>query len=298
MPYLYRQNHTLYSTIKRRKLRFRTVKRILAIFFTFFGLTAFGQYHEIGGMFATSYYIGDINPVNHVPSEFHPGGGLIYRYNFNDRVAFKGSVLYGRVYASDSDSDDKWRENRNLSFRSDIFEVSGQIEINFLTYEIGDERRPSTPYLFAGLGLFRFNPQTEYNDRWVDLQPLGTEGQGIDGYGDRYNLTQISIPFGVGYKFNIWRSIGGAVEWGMRRTFTDYIDDVSSVYVDANILSNENGPLSATLADRSLMPLGPDGTNTKMQRGETNREDWYVFTGVMITFKIGQPRIKCPGAFN
>ena len=70
------------------------------------------------------------------------------------------------------------------------------------------------------------------------------------------------------------------------------------VFVNENILSNENGPLSAELADRSFEALGPDGTNTGMQRGESNRKDWYVFTGVMLTFKIGQPRIKCPGAFN
>ena len=288
----------MFNTIKPAIQRFRKVKRILPIIFILCGLGASGQYHEIGGMFATSYYIGDLNPVNHIPAQFTPGGGLIYRYNFNDRVAFKGNVLYGRVYGDDQDSDDPWRKNRNLSFRSDIFEVSGQIEINYLTYEIGDERRPSSPYLFAGIGIFRFNPQAEFNDRWVDLQPLGTEGQGIDGFEDRYRLTQITVPFGIGYKFNIWRNIGGAVEWGIRRTFTDYIDDVSSVYVDANLLDDENGPLAAELADRSLEPLGPDGTNTNMQRGETNREDWYVFTGVMITFKIGKPRIKCPGAFN
>ena len=146
--------------------------------------------------------------------------------------------------------------------------------------------------------MFRFNPQAEYNDRWIDLQPLGTEGQGIKGYEDRYKLTQISIPFGIGYKFNIWRNFAGAVEWGMRRTFTDYLDDVSTVYVETNKLSSNNGPLSAALADRSLEPLGPDGTNTSMQRGETNREDWYIFTGFMLTFKIGQAKIKCPGARN
>lgn len=249
-------------------------------------------------MAGTAYYIGDIRPESHIPDKISLGGGLIYRYNFNDRLAFKANILYGRVYGDDQNSDDPWRENRNLSFRSDIFEVAGQIEINFLSYEIGDERRPSTPYIFMGLGIFRFNPQAEFNDRWVDLQPLGTEGQSIDGFEDRYNLTQITVPFGIGFKFNIIGNLGAAVEWGMRRTFTDYIDDVSTNYVDAGILEEENGPLSALLADRSLEPLGPDGTNTRMQRGETTREDWYIFTGFMLTYKIGKPRIKCPGAFN
>lgn len=274
------------------------VNRILVIVLLALGVQASGQYHEVGLMFAQAHYIGDINPSNHIPTQFNPGGGLIYRYNFNDRIAFKASALYGRTYAHDEDSDSDWQQNRNLHFRSDIFEISGQIEINFLTYEIGDPKRNSTPYLFAGLSIFRHNPQGEYEGRWLDLQPLGTEGQGIAGFPDRYNLTQISIPFGVGYKFNIWRNLGGAVEWGMRRTFTDYLDDVSTNYVDNIFLEDENGPLSAIMADRSLSPTGPNGTNTEMQRGESNRNDWYIFMGVMITYKIGKPRIKCPSAWN
>lgn len=274
------------------------MKQILVIATLFIGLQASGQYHELGVMLGTASYIGDLNPNSPVPRKFAPGGGLIYRYNFNDRIAFKGNVLYGRVYGDDAYADDAWRQNRNLSFRSDIFEFSGQIEVNFLTYEIGDRNRPSTPYLFAGISIFRFKPQAEYNDRWIDLQPLGTEGQGLPGYDDPYKLTQVSIPFGVGFKFNIWRSFAGSVEWGLRRTFTDYIDDVSTVYVDAAELEEQNGPLSQIMADRSLEPMGPDGTNRGIQRGETNHEDWYIFTGIMLTYKIGKPRVKCPTAFN
>ncbi len=84
----------------------------------------------------------------------------------------------------------------------------------------------------------------------------------------------------------------------MGRTFTDYLDDVSTVYVDEGVLIEENGPLSAELADRSIVPTGPDGTNTDMQRGETNREDWYDFTGLILTYKLGQPQVKCPTAFD
>lgn len=274
------------------------MKKFLIIGFLLVAVSLRAQYQEVGLMASTSYYIGDINPEFHWTFDFNLGGGLIYRYNFNDRISFKASILYNRLYAHDEDSGDNWQENRNLHFRSDVFEFSGQIEVNFLTYEIGDRNRPSTPYLFAGLALFRHNPQAEFNDRWVDLQPLGTEGQGIEGFEERYSLTQISIPFGVGFKFNIWRNLAGAVEWGMRRTFTDYLDDVSTVYVDEGILAEENGPLSAELADRSLVPVGPDGTNAGMQRGESNRNDWYVFTGVMLTYKLGKPRVKCPTAFQ
>lgn len=249
-------------------------------------------------MLNTSYYMGDINGGLQLPGRYYPGVGLIYRYNFNDRIALKANVLYGRIYAHDRDSKSEWQQNRNLHFRSDVFEISTQVEVNFLTYEIGDPRRPSTPYLFAGIGLFRFNPQANFNDRWVDLQPLGTEGQGIEGNEDRYILTQFCIPFGLGYKFNIYKGLAGAIEWGIRKTFTDYLDDVSGNYVESNLLEFENGPLSQILADRSLEPLGSDGTNDGYQRGESNRKDWYIFTGIMLTYKIGKPRVKCPTTYN
>lgn len=274
------------------------MKKFLIILLFLSSVLAKAQYHEIGFMAGTSYYVGDINTQFHWSPAFNPGGGLIYRHNFNDRVAFKGSILYNRLYAHDKDSRDTWQENRNLHFRNDIFEFSTQVEINFLTYEIGDSRRPSSPYLFVGLALFRHNPEAEFDDRWIDLQPLGTEGQSIDGFEDRYSLTQIAIPFGVGFKFNIAGNVGGSIEWGMRRTFTDYLDDVSTVYVGEGILVEENGPLSSELADRSLAPTGPDGTNTGMQRGESNREDWYIFTGVILTYKLGKARVKCPASFD
>lgn len=274
-----------------------TVNRLL---FTGFLLLTAGQaaaqYHEVGLMAAQAHYIGELNPYSHIPERFELGGGLIYRYNMNDRFAFKSSILYGVFYADDADSDSEWQRNRNLSVRTSIFEVSGQIEMNFLTYEIGDSRRPTSPYLFLGFSVFRFNPQAELNGRWIDLQPLGTEGQGIAGFGDRYPLTQVSIPFGIGFKFNIWKNFGGAIEWGMRRTWTDYLDDVGGTYIDAVLLEDQNGPLAALLADRSLAPTGPEGTNTGMQRGETNRTDYYIFAGFMITYKIGRPQIKCPSA--
>lgn len=267
-------------------------------FLLFIGMNLRAQYHEVGGMLLQANYIGDLNTRSHIPSQLDLGGGLIYRYNFTDRWAFKGSVLYGRFGASDADSDSEWQRNRNLSVRTSIFEVSGQIELNFLTYEIGDSRRPSSPYLFLGFSIFRFNPQAEFSDRYIDLQPLGTEGQGGDGFPDFYALTQVSIPMGVGFKFNIWKNLGGAVEWGIRRTFTDYLDDVSGVYVDAAVLEEQNGPLSAIMADRSLEALGPNGNNAGMQRGETNRTDYYIFGGFMLTYKIGRPQIKCPSAIN
>lgn len=275
------------------------VNRVLfTLFVLFFAVRASAQYHEVGLMAAQAHYIGELNPYRHIPERFDLGGGLIYRYNWSDRWAFKSSVLYGTFYASDADSDSEWQRNRNLSVRTSILEVSGQIELNFLTYEIGDPRRPSTPYLFLGFSVFRFNPQAEFNGRWIDLQPLGTEGQGIPGFEDRYPLTQVSLPFGIGFKFNIWKNLGGAVEWGMRRTWTDYLDDVGGVYADPVLLEDQNGPLAALLADRSLQPLGPDGTNAEMQRGETNRTDYYIFAGFMLTYKIGKPQIKCPTALN
>lgn len=261
--------------------------------------TVHAQYQELGLMGGVGIYFGDLNPNYTNVDEIHPGGGLVYRYNFTDRVALKANLLYTRVEAWDATATDEqaWQQFRNLHFRSDIIELSAQAEINFLTYEIGDRKRPSSAYLFLGMAIFNMNPQALYEDEWIDLQPLGTEGQGLSGYDDQYNLTQFAIPFGAGFKFNIWGNLGGAVEFGFRKTFTDYLDDVSTIYVERQVLETGNGPLAYYMSDRSLRPLGADGTNANMQRGETNRKDWYTFSALMLTWKLGKPRIKCPSAY-
>jgi hypothetical protein len=125
----------------------------------------------------------------------------------------------------------------------------------------------------------------------VALQPLSTEGQGTSAKpGTRkYRLVQVSIPFGAGFKLNLSERIDLSMEWGMRKTFTDYLDDVSTVYPDPTILDTEKGSISAAMSDRT-----GSTNNVGRQRGNSKNKDWYCFTGVVLGFKFREPAQKCP----
>ena len=232
------------------------------------------------------YYIGDLNPDKHYPTNTKFAFGALYRYNFTDRYAIRIQGLYGKLEAYDSDSDDPLQQYRNLHFRTKLFEAAALVEVNFFPYRgIGKEQRHWTPFLFAGLAYYHMNPEAQLDDTWYDLQPLGTEGQGTTAGGDTYKLDQMCIPFGAGVKFNAGR-FDFQLEWGLRRTYTDYLDDVSGRYVDNAQLAFEASPLTAELADRS--PLSDTGFNTGRARGDSETRDWYQYTGFSITFVISK----------
>ena len=243
-----------------------------------------GQVSELGITGGVTYYIGDLNPLKHYPKNTHLGGGLVYRYNFNDRYAFRLQGLYGKLEAYDSDSDDSLQVRRNLSFRANLFEVSGLIEVNFFKYRsTAKDSRRWTPFIFLGLAYFRASPQAQLDDTWYDLPQLGTEGQGSSLGEDTYKVDRICLPFGAGLKFNLGK-LDLQMEWGLRRTWTDHIDDVSGTYVDNALLSFESGELTAQLADRS--DLRETGLNTGRARGDSQTRDWYQYTGLTLTYLL------------
>lgn len=255
------------------------------LFLLFEILPATAQVSELGLTGGVSYYIGDLNPTRHYPKNLHPAGGLFYRYNINDRYAFRLQGLYTKLEAADANSPDSLQRRRNLSFRTSLFEASALLEINFLKYRgLGKDSHSWTPYVFAGLAYFHMNPQGQLGETWYDLQPLGTEGQGSTAGGEPYKLDVISIPFGVGFKFALTDRMDLGVEWGLRRTYTDHLDDVSGVYVDNAQLSFETGPITAALADRS--DQRESGLNTGRARGDSQTRDWYQYTGVSISLLL------------
>jgi hypothetical protein len=251
---------------------------------------------ELGVFLGGSYYIGDLNPLVHFNQFTKPAGGLVFRYNMNLRTAVRFNFLRGSVEAHDAFSTSEAAQQRNLSFRSPITELSVQGEFNFLDYQIGNEKRKFSPYIFLGVAMFRFDPQGMLNGDWVRLQPLGTEGQGLDGGATRkkYKLTQVSIPFGVGARANLSKNIGISFEWGMRKTFTDYLDDCSKRYYDPAKLAYYRGGTAAVMSDQSI-GTDPAYTNAGRQRGNPTTKDWYSFAGVALTFKLKEPVEKCPG---
>ena len=246
--------------------------------------------NEVGIFLGGSYYTGDLNPNKHfLQTKF--AGGLLYRYNISPRWALKVSALIGGLEASDQNS--KANIERNLSFRSYIFDFSPQIEFNFLQYIMGDKKHFISPYIFAGLSVFNFDPKAQENGQWYALHSLGTEGQGttIPGKNKPYSLTSIALPFGLGVKISPARFLSLGLEWGIRKTFTDYIDDVSTVYPDPVILAAENGAIAAALSDRSLTD---QGKHVDLERGNSRTKDWYVFTGLTATIRIKTKSARCP----
>lgn len=238
---------------------------------------------EIGASAGVSWYNGDMNPNvffgrNYMSNAY----GLHFRKNLNKRFALKAQFNYGTLKASDELSTSSFQQNRNLSFTTPIYELATTIEFNFFEFDPLINRQRISPYTFIGLGTFRFNPSTEVEGSVYELQPLATEGK-------RYLKTGISLPFGMGAKWAITDRIIANAEWGLRRTFTDYLDDVSDEYPRAGELSG----LSENLSDRSLAQNGPDGTNWGTQRGNAQTTDWYSFVTAGLSIRLGPKKGSC-----
>ncbi|HEV7231850.1 MAG TPA: DUF6089 family protein [Bacteroidia bacterium] len=264
----------------------------------FFGclllLTGFAQKpigtNDVGIFVGCSYYIGDLNPIGHFGPLTQPAGGVLYRRNLNPRFSLKANLLLGTIEGDDARTNSVSQQQRNLSFKSYMRELAVEVEFNFLEYKTGSNKHPFTPYIFGGLAGYMFNPQAQLGNQWIDLQPLGTEGQGTPGGGKRYKLTQISLPFGLGMKLSMAKKITIAVEWGLRKTFTGYLDDVSGTYAPSASLAR-NGALASKMADRSLT-ADPTSSRVGSERGN-GRDDWYSFAGVMITFELNTKNKPC-----
>lgn len=238
--------------------------------------------HEVGFMIGGSYYIGDLNPRKHFFLS-QPAAGVFYRFTPNYRYAFRGGFNFGKIMGDDSQTEDADQLQRNLNFQSQIIEFNAIAEFNFLEYRISNDKYKFTTYLFLGIDVFRHKPQANLGNYWIDLQPLKTEGQSKE-----YKLTQVAIPFGIGAKMNVSKKVGIGLEWGPRKTFTDYLDDVSGTYPDVtlNPFTSTHG---ASLSDRSKNA----GNNINKQRGNPRTKDWYFFFGITLNVKLNMKAPPC-----
>jgi len=265
-------------------------------FILFLLVTSFlcnAQRSEIGTLIGTSFYLGDLNSIPFRNAKF--AGGIVYRYNFTPRFALKANILFGKIAGSDkknySLNKGAWDyRERGLSFSSPITEIAAQVEINFFNVYNVPYKNQISPYLFGGIAFFSFNPQANYQGKTYNLQPMGTEGQGQKGMSKKYSLTGFGIPFGIGFKANIGRYVCVGAEWGLRYTFTDYLDDVGGLYYD---FSNAKiPPNSKEVIEYFADPSEPKHTY-KSQRYSTKKTDWYSFAGVIITVRIGNEDRIC-----
>jgi hypothetical protein len=224
-------------------------------------------------------------------------------------MAIKGGFYYQLVSGADRLTQEPFRKNRNLSFKSNIFELSVQAEF-YITkeqqghrYKIknakGMKNYDYQAYMFVGIGAFYFNPKALYNNQWVALQPLATEGQGLPGGPKKYSRINICIPYGIGAKYNLNKEYAIGIEIGIRKTFTDYIDDVSTVYYDNAAIKKANGQMAADLADPSLFDYpaeyGGNGLTVKQngvgqQRGDPKDKDAFMFINITGSYKVPYKR--------
>lgn len=228
-------------------------------------------------------------------SQTRLAASLGYRYKLSPSISINTHFSYGQVAGNDNLTREFFRNYRNLSFKSHIIELASNFEFAFIKDQVGHRYRlrgvrgqrgfEMMSYIFIGVGGFHFNPKAQLEGNWIALQPLSTEGQGIAATRKPYKRIQFVIPVGIGFKYTLDRRWGIGLEYGLRKTFTDYIDDVSKTYYDNAILATQKGYEAAALADRS------DGTYAYItapgqQRGDPRDLDSYMFAVININYKL------------
>lgn len=238
------------------------------------------QSTELGLMGGFSLYSGDLSEKEFglYFENFKPAFGIFGRFNLNRTISLRLGVSHGQVNEENpSRSSDTYIRN----FRSDITEFALTGELNL--FRLGRTSNfQLIPFIYGGGAVFNFRPETEFDGNWIELQPLGTEAQGLPGYEAPYKLTQFALPMGLGVKLNMgnWAM---SFEFGGRKTFTDHLDDISSQEVGYRDVLEGNGELAATISN----PTVDSGEqNTTYRRGGPY-DDWYYIGGVTVSFFIG-----------
>ncbi|MEO9021789.1 MAG: DUF6089 family protein [Ginsengibacter sp.] len=245
-----------------------------------------------------SNYQGDLQDKKFTFSQSHLAGGLGITYDVSPHLALRTGVMIGKI-----SGDDQYGRNkvRNLNFSTLITEANLGLEY-YITAPV--EKHSLTPYVFAEVAIYHYNPYTfDSTGRKYYLRPLSTEGEGIVQGRNNYNLTQFSIPFGAGVKLSLSDNVNVGFEFGFRKLFTDYLDDVSTSYIDKNILLSARGAKAMELSYRGdeLKNGNQQYPTVGAKRGNPNSDDWYYFSGLTISFRLGGGGLgryasqRCPG---
>lgn len=275
-----------------------------------------------GGHGEGTRFIKDVNmPVTNLAKGIYAN---IYPMEW---LGFRVAVNQGRLEGYDSLIKDKgdaeqYRKIRNLQFRSPLLEAYAAIEfyptVFFERYD--GLQGKLRPYGVAGAGIFRFKPQGKYyapdgTSQWVDLQPLRLEGQGMAEYPNRkeYSLTSLEIPLGVGFKYYIRDNMYVGFEIMHRKSFTDYVDDVSTTYIDNNLFGNYLSPQQAQMANQLyyreyFVPNQPNLNRpfTDEQRGNPTQNDSYFSSILKFGWRLNDwntpngralRQLRCPAYY-
>ena len=261
-----------------------------------FGFGATEALTDLGGLnkVGTDYSIVDLE-WSAMRFGFHVG----YRHRFKPHWMTKTIIQYGMFSGADRLTNEPYRHNRNLSFTTHLFEISQHLELIILNSEHhgarhkikglkGMKNKNSLVYIFSGITGFIYMPKVPGGPF---LRPLRTEGQGLEGGPEEYGLFNYGIPFGVGAKIGLnqlWRM---SIEASYTKTFTDYLDDVSTVYYDNTAIEAAYGSTAAKWADPSSGAF-PTWTDAGEQRGDPKQNDAYYFLNISFIRNISQKGSK------
>jgi len=266
------------------------------------------QYTEMGVGLGFSTYWGDLNSSGFGSNVINNSGLAIQlsaRKIFSQRYGLRGTFTYGSVRGADANSSEEWQKQRNLSFKSSIAELALMGEFYIFGFNTDAGNSMFLPYITAGIAGFRFDPKAVYQGNEIRLQPLGTEGQGLPNFGNKYGLYSFSIPFGAGAKFMISNTINISADIILRRAFTDYIDDVSTNYVDFSEMGSQVPQFTPRLANRTNEYLGQEELitlPTGSKRGGAKVNDYYFMSVISLNIMLSDGKggygrgnkVRCP----
>jgi opacity protein-like surface antigen len=247
---------------------------------------AFSQVH-LGLFGGIGNYQGDLVDGAYIGKLTRVAAGITGEYELSNKLSLKAGFTFAQIAGDDQYNSKDYLKLRNINFESNIVELS--LVAQYYTFSLEDKRW--SPYVFGGIAVYHFNPYIlTTDDEKKFLRPLSTEGQGLPGYDTKpYSLTQFALPFGVGVKFALNDNIRIGAEVGLRKLFTDHLDDISTNYADENDLRAARGDLAVQVAYRGdEVPGGnPNYPAKGAQRGGVDQKDWYYLTGLTLSFRLG-----------
>ncbi|MEX1002149.1 MAG: hypothetical protein WDZ35_08550 [Crocinitomicaceae bacterium] len=268
-----------------------------------------GQRKEFFFGVGVTNFLGDLGGLDRIGTDYsfidlewattRPSGHIGYRYRLKPWIATKTILQYGMLMGSDRLTNEPARRNRNLSFKTHLVELSQHLEFIIYNNEHygkrhqirglkGMRNKNTLVYLFSGITGFLYMPMAQGGPF---LRPLHTEGQGLPGGPEPYGLFSWGIPFGTGVKIGLDRIWRISFELSYTKTFTDYLDDVSSVYYDNAAIEAAYGAEAAYWADPSNGPFDTWTAPGEM-RGDSKHKDAYFFFNISLVRNLQQAKSK------
>ncbi len=249
----------------------------LILAFCCFPVMTFGQNFHFSGRLGVTAYQGDLKAKAISLSQSKPMFSIGARYDLSEHIAVRSYFTFTSLRADDKKGTATMQQ-RNLNFKTKILDWELTAQYNF--FDLND--RWWTPYVFGGVGIFHFNPYTkDSSGHKTFLKPLSTEGEGFMAGVKNYKLTQFSIPIGFGADYSLNEDMRVGIEFGYRKTFTDYLDDVSTVYVDQTSLLNARGQTAVDLAWRGDEKGGTPYPAAGVDRGNSKHK-----TGIIMSLSL------------